>query len=74
MIAIGGGDGLRLMNGINWNEIICWDGSSDGYKVYKEGYPAKIFKNKSNLNKNELNRFFKRTFDLIYRKYMQYRR
>lgn len=39
MIAIGGGDGLRLINVISWNPIILWDGKGDAVKVFdKENY------------------------------------
>lgn len=32
---MGGGDGIRLLNGINWQEIILLDGSGEGVNTYK---------------------------------------
>ena len=36
MIASGGGDGLRLINGINWQEITLWDGKGEIVSCFKE--------------------------------------
>ena len=34
LIAVGGGDGIRLLNGINWQEITVFDGKGDAVKSY----------------------------------------